>query len=205
MRPEHLIDRQGKTFVLFAGLLDEAHTRGLQSIDTELLQAPTAANGETTIVKATVAIRSDDGTLRTFSGIGDATPQNVGRQIVPHAIRMAETRAKARALRDAINVSTIALEELGEDDEAVAAAPRGTARPTPIGAAPSAAGRPAEGMTQAQKAALWASAKGAGLGEAELRELAAERFAVGVGELTRAQASKLIDELKGRPRPRAAP
>ena len=37
MREEYMIERQGKRFVLYAGLLDEAHERGLRSIETELL------------------------------------------------------------------------------------------------------------------------------------------------------------------------
>jgi hypothetical protein len=53
----------------------------------------------------------------TFTGIGDASPDNVGRMIAVHTIRMAETRAKARALRDAINVGVTAFEELGDVDE----------------------------------------------------------------------------------------
>jgi predicted component of type VI protein secretion system len=61
------------------------------------------------IVKAT----ADMGGERRFSGIGDASPGNVGRNIVPHLTRMAETRAKTRALRDAVNVGATALEELG--------------------------------------------------------------------------------------------
>ena len=114
MRDEFLIMRQGKQYVLFAGLLDEAHARGLKGIDTELLQVPTTENGNVAVVKATVEMEEG----RTFSGIGDASPENVGRGIVPHIIRMAETRAKARALRDAVNVGATALEELSDGDDA---------------------------------------------------------------------------------------
>jgi hypothetical protein len=114
MREEFMIMRQGKQYVLFAGLLDEAHQKGLRSIDTDLVQVPTEENGNVAVVKATVEM--EDG--RNFSGIGDASPENVGRNIVPHIIRMAETRAKARALRDAVNVGATALEELSDSDDA---------------------------------------------------------------------------------------
>jgi hypothetical protein len=111
VREEYMIERQGKRFVLYAGLLEEAHSRGLRSIETELLQVPGGENGEVAIVRATV--RTEDG---KFTGIGDASPENVNRTIAPHVIRMAETRAKARALRDAINVGVTAFEELGGED-----------------------------------------------------------------------------------------
>ncbi len=126
-----MITRQGKQYVLFAGLLDEAHSRGLRGIDTELVQVPDDSNGSVAIVKATAEM--DDG--RRFSGIGDASPENVGRNIVPHLIRMAETRAKARALRDAVNVGATALEELSDGDDAPPADSFGgqaRSRPTPI-------------------------------------------------------------------------
>ena len=90
MRDEFMITRHGKQYVLFAGLLDEAHNRGLKGIDTELLQVPDDSNGRVAVVKATVEL--EDG--RRFSGIGDASPDNVGRNIVPHLLRMAETRPK---------------------------------------------------------------------------------------------------------------
>src|SRR3712207_6117526 len=117
-----MIERQGKRFVLYAGLLEEAHSRGLRSIETELLQVPGGENGEVAIVRAVV--RTEDG---KFTGIGDASPDNVNRSIAPHVIRMAETRAKARALRDAINVGVTAFEELGGEDGGEAAeSPRGS-------------------------------------------------------------------------------
>jgi predicted amidohydrolase YtcJ len=121
VREEYMIERQGKRFVLYAGLLEEAHSRGLRSIETELLQVPADENGEVAIVRAVV--RTEDG---KFTGIGDASPENVNRTIAPHVIRMAETRAKARALRDAINVGVTAFEELGGEDgnEVVESSPR---------------------------------------------------------------------------------
>jgi hypothetical protein len=130
LRDEFLITRSGKQYVLFAGLLDEAHSRGLRGIDTELVQVPDESNGMVAIVKATAEMEDD----RRFSGIGDASPENVGRNIAPHLIRMAETRAKARALRDAVNVGATALEELSDGEDAPPAEGFGAARnrPTPI-------------------------------------------------------------------------
>ena len=127
MREEFMITKGGKRFVLFEGLLDAAHTQGLEEIHTELLQVPDPSNADVAIVKATV--RMEDG--RKFSGLGDASPQNAARHVAAHIIRLAETRAKARALRDAVNVGVTALEELSETGEAGAdaGAPRpGSAR-----------------------------------------------------------------------------
>jgi hypothetical protein len=37
MKKEFIVERQGKAFVLYAGLLDLAHQNGLKSIRTELV------------------------------------------------------------------------------------------------------------------------------------------------------------------------
>jgi hypothetical protein len=101
-----------KEVVTAGGLIGLGHDDNLRSIQTTLLQAPSKENGQVAIVKATVVTNKG-----SFDGIGDANPGNVNAKIVPHFIRMAETRAKARALRDAVNVGTLALEELGSADE----------------------------------------------------------------------------------------
>lgn len=104
-----VIRQQGRSFALYAGLLDLAHQQGLKGISTTIVQIPSELNGMTAIVHATV-----DTERGTFMGLGDANPANVTRMMVPHLIRMAETRAKARALRDATNVGVAAFEELGD-------------------------------------------------------------------------------------------
>lgn len=116
MKKEYIINRQGNDFVKYEGLLDEAHQQGLSRISTTLIQIPHDDNGNVAVVAAEVETSKG-----TFSGIGDASPANVGRMIVPHIVRMAETRAKARALRDAVNIGVTALEELGDLDDGSAA------------------------------------------------------------------------------------
>ena len=112
MKKEFIVERNGRSFVLYAGLLDLAHERGLKAITTTLVQIPSDLNGGVAIVHATVETSQG-----TFTGLGDAAADNVSRMMVPHLIRMAETRAKARALRDAVNVGVTALEELGDLEE----------------------------------------------------------------------------------------
>lgn len=99
-----------KEVVTYAGLLNRAHQEGLKSIRTRLVQVPSGANEMTAISLAEVV--TDKGVFRDY---GDANPGNVNSRIVPHIIRMSITRAKARALRDAINVGVISMEELGQE------------------------------------------------------------------------------------------
>jgi hypothetical protein len=120
VKKEYIINWQGTDFVKYEGLLDEAHQQGLCRVSTTLIQVPHQDNGNVAIVAAEVETGKG-----TFSGIGDASPTNVNRMIAPHLIRMAETRAKARALRDAVNIGVTALEELGDLDEQPAAAESG--------------------------------------------------------------------------------
>lgn len=140
MKKEFIVNRQGKDFVLYAGLLDQAHREGLKRITTSLVQAPTEDNGQLAICRAEVETEKG-----VFSGIGDASPANVGRMIAAHTVRMAETRAKARALRDAINVGVTAFEELGDLDEDTDGQvfSRRPARPAAVAPQAAAAPRPA--------------------------------------------------------------
>ena len=192
MREEYMIERGGRRFVLYAGLLEEAHARGLRSIETELLQVPGVENGEVAIAKAVV--RTEEG---KFSGIGDAAPGNVSRAIVPHIIRMAETRAKARALRDAINVGVTALEELddGEPEEFVPVSEQQSRQAASEPRMPREENKNALPATRKQLNYLEALI-------ADAVEDGAPKFEEMVGkpisELTRGEASEWIGRLSGR-------
>jgi hypothetical protein len=110
-----LKDEQGRIVgetdaVTMKGLLALAHEEGLKEVTTDLAQVPTEENGRVAIVRSKVVTRKG-----VFTGIGDASPGNVAARIVPHIIRMAETRATARAMRLAVNIGEVAIEELGED------------------------------------------------------------------------------------------
>lgn len=107
-----IVKLQGKEFILYNGLVDLAHQDGLISLDVELLQFPSKDNDMTAIAKA-VAKTKD----KTFADIGDASPGSVTGMLKPHIIRMAATRAKARALRDLTNIGMTAAEEMMGDDD----------------------------------------------------------------------------------------
>jgi hypothetical protein len=168
MDPKFVVQLQGRDYALYAGILGEAHERGLQAIETELIQIPSEANEHTAIVKATV--RMKDGSV--FQDYGDANPRNTNARIATALIRMASTRGKGRALRDAINVGQTMLEELPDLDEPEtgrpaqafyqpAAAPRSVvAESTPRGSAAESTPRAAVAESAAPIQAARSSANG---------------------------------------------
>lgn len=108
-----IVNLAGKEFVTYEGLLDVAHQMGLKSIKTEIVMLPSKENDYLCVMKAIVTTKDE----KEFHGFGDANKMNVNSLIAKHLIRMAETRAKARALRDLTNIGMTAIEELGEESE----------------------------------------------------------------------------------------
>ena len=104
---------EGRDFVLYSGLLDLAHQKGLLKIEVDPLQFPTKENGYFAICKATATSKFGE----MFVDVGDANPLNCNAKVAKHLLRMASTRAKARALRDYDDIGMTCLEELGDLDE----------------------------------------------------------------------------------------
>ena len=199
-----------KDVVLYAGLLSQAHEEGLARVRTSILQVPTEENGRLAIIKAEVETSKG-----LFEAIGDACPENVDDFLVPHLIRVAETRAKARALRDAVNCGIVSYEELDGAEPrprasrpgpgAIASSPsrparngttptrsRGNGQPQPA--------RPANGssepMTEGQRRYLFRIMAGQGYQREAAEDRLKDIFEVSaLSEITKTAAMKMIDEL----------
>ncbi|MHB1004983.1 MAG: hypothetical protein ACYC3S_04985 [Chloroflexota bacterium] len=200
MKKEFIVERSGKNFVLYAGLLDEAHSQGLRAINTTLVQVPNDENGRVAIVQAMVETEKG-----AFSGLGDAAPDNVARPMVTCLIRMAETRAKARALRDAVNVGVVALEELGADEDTLELnepqRSRVVAAQRPVTfvekATPERPVSDDHRATTAQVRAIYAIARNQhGLGEPQTDERCQGLYGCAPSELSKRQASDFITSLQ---------
>lgn len=201
VKPEFVVNLRGKDFVLYAGVLDVAHQRGIRRLETEVVQLPSEANGRECVVRATLELAGGS----VFTDYGDANPTNVNRPIAQHLIRMASTRAKARVLRDATNIGLTALEELGSlDEDEGASAPQASA---PRAAAPAEPARPARSargsdaprgitVTDAQLRAIRSIARSKGMTPQAVEEFAKRQFNTTLEGLNIDEASHVIKELQ---------
>ena len=105
--PQFVVWIQGRPFVRHAGLLKRAHECGLRSFAV----AWTYNDAELSLAHA-AAVFADG---RRFEENGDASPQSVGKKVALHWRRCACTRASARALRLALGVDLVAIEELADE------------------------------------------------------------------------------------------
>jgi hypothetical protein len=198
--------------VVYAELLSKAHGEGLKSIRTELLLQPAEDNGRLCIVKAIVETERGH-----YEGLGDADPGSVEAFLAPHLIRVAETRAKARALRDAVNIGVVSFEELdgvsldrdsnpGSGAQPASRSPR-HAKPAPAPARPRGngngtlkaaprSGNGSEPMSEAQRRYLFRLMAGQGYQKEAAEERLKDLFEVGsLSEVTKVAATKAIDQL----------
>ena len=177
-----------KETVFYPEVLAKGHTEGLCLVRTTLVQTPFEENGYLAIVKASV--KTSRG---VFQAYGDASPESVESTFVPHLIRVAETRAKARALRDAVNVGVVAHEELN------GASPIGESGNLGIHTSASVSGGPSSGsapMTDGQRRYLFRLMAVRGFrGDAAQEELKKLFGVNALTDITKVAAGQMIDRL----------
>ena len=188
-----------KEVVTYPGLLSKAHDEGLAHIRTRLIQIPEDGNGRTAIAKAEVQTAKG-----TFEALGDASPESVTGFLLPHLIRMAETRAKARALRDAVNIGVVSFEELdggestaGTTDLGSGASPsNGSPAPPTNGSLKARVDGYTPPMSEAQRRYLFRILAGYGIeGDAAHTYLKEHLGVAKLSGVSKFEATKLIDRL----------
>jgi hypothetical protein len=225
LNQEFVKNLQGKDFILYNGLLDLSHQKGLMKLDVEILQFPTTENGNEAVVRAVAETRHGD----RFSDIGDASPKNCNKLIASHIIRMASTRAKARALRDLTNIGLTCLEELGPDlddvigvehakgakvgksvKKEVIPAEKETPKESPVKtpATPKPKAEPVKTgvkdqpnnavpkVSEAQARAIFNVGRRRGITQQELDDMSKKDFGVAVSDMTSLQASQFLRRIQ---------
>ncbi len=105
MDKKYIVDIKGKKFITYTGLLAEAHKKGLQKLTVKELTVDWANGSAHCIVEA---VFKDI----TVEGVGSGSQVNCSSMVKDHFVEMSQTRAKARALRDALNIDMVAVDEL---------------------------------------------------------------------------------------------
>jgi hypothetical protein len=106
MLEDYVITCQGVDYVLYPGLLAEAHRREIKELRLELVQLPTSANGWRAICQAQVTTASG-----RFMSLGEACPANAGSDAIATLLHLAQIRAKAHAMCDALNLDLTPIED----------------------------------------------------------------------------------------------
>jgi hypothetical protein len=114
----------GRWYITHAGLIWTAQRRRCHGIETTLQKEVSDPVAGRWVFKATVYKTPGS---RGFVGYGDADPSNVSTLVRGAEMRVAETRAVDRALRQAYGIGLCSVEELGSSTsspKAVADSPR---------------------------------------------------------------------------------
>gem|GEM_PF-927945 len=106
IKPEFVTMIKGKRHIQHQGLVLAAQEDGLRSLVSDW-----TFNDAGLSLAHAVAIFEDG---RRFENSGDATPENVTPMVKLHFRRVALTRAEARALRNALGIGDVAVEELAD-------------------------------------------------------------------------------------------
>jgi hypothetical protein len=112
-----IIERRGgrnqppKEFITWPGLIWYVNQIGtLLKLEVDMVEIDWSKGRF--VAKATAVLKNHNGDLLERTSYGDCTPHNVSDMILPSALRMAGTRAKARALRDLCGIGMTAAEEI---------------------------------------------------------------------------------------------
>jgi len=105
---EYISQIKGKDFITANGLLHMAHAKGFLGWTIEEMSVDWEK--DSAYCHGMAHFEND----KTYHGAGSCTPKNATSMTANHFVEMAETRAKSRALRTALNIDMTTLEEISK-------------------------------------------------------------------------------------------
>ena len=116
---EHIVSFNNQFFIKYKGLLSLAHKKNTFIGFDEGIVVHIDTKTKNCIYSVKALFQKDETHITRFTAIGHSSPENIssnGRanEYEKYYVVIAETRAKARALRDALNIPLTSFEELGE-------------------------------------------------------------------------------------------
>lgn len=120
LKGDELLRKEGKEYPRLKGLQRLAHQNrgGVKAVFSNIICTPAKGNK---IASVTIQYVFGDGTQ--FSGSADATDAAHDKPYNLHLVAVAESKAEARALRRAFNISVVSADEIGSVDPAPIAGP----------------------------------------------------------------------------------
>lgn len=108
LKKNEIYEKDGDQFVYLRGLKRLAAERGIKRTSSKVVQAPAV---EHPVAVVTYGYEFEDGVY--YEASADAHQKNTKPEMAIYLTAIAESRAAARALRDAFNISLCSVEEIG--------------------------------------------------------------------------------------------
>lgn len=112
---KYITQIKGNDYIKYSGLLAYAHEKGL--VNMWIVDKRIEVESKTAIIQVKIQMADEIGNLLEFEGIGSANKQNTPLHLEGSYVELAHTRAKARALRDALNIDLVSFEEVMQSKE----------------------------------------------------------------------------------------
>lgn len=127
LKEDEVVEKDGGgKLVYLKGLERLARERGITQQTSQVVSAPSKDNPYATVtVGYEFRDAADDGgfVYRTYQASADASDKNCEGNFKLYPVAMAESRAKARALRNAFGISACSVEEVKDIDEVIQSPP----------------------------------------------------------------------------------
>lgn len=126
LKEDEILEKEGGgKLVYLKGLERLARERGIIQQTSHVVSAPSKDNPYATVTVGYTFrdVEGEDAIIRSYEASADASDKSCEGNFKLYLVAMAESRAKARALRNAFGISACSVEEIKDIDEVIQSPP----------------------------------------------------------------------------------